>query len=147
MQLFKKKYCCYTILYNLQVQNTVIHVFLHFLLQSFTMLCQFLLYSTVTQSLSLCHTYMYIHTRISLISSPIMFYPKRLNTVPCATQQDLTSLLIHSKCNSLYILTPNSQSIPLPPAPPSNHKSALHVFFFFFCDSQFLKDILHLQLL
>ena len=29
-----------------------------------------------------------------------------------------TSLLIHSKSNSLYLLTPSSQSIPVPPPPP-----------------------------
>ena len=41
-----------------------------------------------------------------------MVYPKRLDRVPCIPRP---SLLIHSKCNSLHLLTPNSQSIPLPP--------------------------------
>ena len=35
-------------------------------------------------------------------------------------------LLIHSKCNSLRLLTPNSQSIPFP-SPLGNHTSFLHV--------------------
>ena len=32
-------------------------------------------------------------------------------------QYSRTSLLIHSKCNSVHLLTPNSQSLPLLPAP------------------------------
>ena len=36
-------------------------------------------------------------------------------------------MLIHYKCYSLHLLAPNSQSIPLPPLPPSNHKSVLHI--------------------
>ena len=37
-----------------------------------------------------------------------------------------TLLFIHSKCNSLHLLTPNSQSVPLPPPLPfGNHKSVL----------------------
>ena len=39
-----------------------------------------------------------------------MVYPRRLVIIPCA-------LLVHSKRNSLHLLTPNSQSIPLPPPP------------------------------
>ena len=38
-----------------------------------------------------------------------------------------TSFLIHSKCNSWHILTPNSQSILLPPIPIGNHMSILYV--------------------
>jgi len=49
----------------------------------------FLLHSKVTQS----HIHIYI---LFLISSPIRFYHKRLDTGPCRT-----SLLIHLKCNSL----------------------------------------------
>ena len=37
------------------------------------------------------------------------------------------SLFIHSKCNSLRLSTPNSQSFPFPPLSPGNHKSVLHV--------------------
>ena len=43
----------------------------------------------------------------------IMLYPKRMDIVPCAYSR--TSLLIHSICNSLHLLTPNTQPIPLPP--------------------------------
>ena len=47
------------------------------------MFCQFLLCSKVTQ------LYTYIYTYILfLILSSIMFYPKRLDIVPCAIQQD-----------------------------------------------------------
>ena len=42
-----------------------------------------------------------------------MFYPNRLNILPCAVHK--ISLLIHSKYNTLHLLTPNSQSIPIPP--------------------------------
>ena len=41
----------------------------------------------------------------------IMVYPRRLDIVPCAI--DRTLLFIHSKCNSLHLLTPNSLSIPV----------------------------------
>ena len=52
----------------------------------FTTLCQFLLYSKVSQS--------YIHIRHAdvctfLFLFSIMFYPKRLNIVPCAIEWDL----------------------------------------------------------
>ena len=41
-----------------------------------------------------------------------MFYHRILNIVPCAIHENLLS--IHSKHNSLYLPTPNSQFIPLP---------------------------------
>ena len=66
------------------------------------MLCQFLLYSKVTQS--------HIYTHSLSYSSPIMFYPKWLDIVPCVVRQDPTAY--HSKCNSLPLLTPNSLSTP-----------------------------------
>ena len=50
------------------------------------------------------------------------------------------SLLIHSKCNSLHLLTPDSQSIPLPPPLPWQ----LQVLFFaFLCSS--LDALLHME--
>ena len=52
----------------------------------------------------------------------IMVYPRRLDRVPCAR----TLLSIHSKCNRLHLLTPNSQSSLSPPHFPDNHKSVLH---------------------
>ena len=55
-----------------------------------------------------------------------MVYPRRLDKVLCAIQGTL--LIIHSKCNSLHLPTPNSQSIPLPlPLPLDNHQSVLYV--------------------
>ena len=51
-----------------------------------------------------------------LIFFSIMVYPRRLNIVPCAVQQDLS--VIHSKCHSLHPLTSTSPSIPLLPPPP-----------------------------
>ena len=66
------------------------------------MLCQFLLYSKVTQS--------HIYTHSLSYSSPIMFSPKWLYIVPCVVRQDPTAY--HSKCNSLHLLTSNSLSIP-----------------------------------
>ena len=58
----------------------------------FRMLCQFLLYSIVTQPY--IHTYIYVWIYIYIyilvfILSSITFYPKRLNIVPCAVQWDL----------------------------------------------------------
>ena len=107
---------------------------------------QFMLYSIVTQSLSLSlshthtrlgHTYihkghyvcvcvciyiyiyiysMYIYI-LFLTLSFIMFYPKRMDIVPDIAQQDLNAYPL-SKCNSLHLLFPNSQFIPLPPPSP-----------------------------
>ena len=55
-----------------------------------------------------------------------MVYHKILDTVPCAIQHDLG--IYHLTCNTLYLLTPNSHSVSLPPPLPiSNHKSALFV--------------------
>ena len=77
----------------------------------FTVFSQF---STIQQSdpVSLpLPTNIYI---LFLTLSPIMLDNKGLDTVPSAIQQDL----IASKGNSVHLLTPNSQSIPLPPPPP-----------------------------
>ena len=63
------------------------------------MLYQFMLYSKVTQS------YIYIHTFPFLYYLPSWSIPVLYNG---------TSSIIHSKCNSLHLLTPNSQSMPLP---------------------------------
>ena len=43
-----------------------------------------------------------------------------------------TSLLIHSKCNSLHLPTPDSQSISLPLSP-GKHVSALRIYEICFC--------------
>ena len=70
------------------------------------MLCQFLLYSKVMQS------YIYMHSL-----SYIIFH-NNLSQETGYSSLCYTSLLIHSKCNSLHLLTPNSPSILLPPPPP-----------------------------
>ena len=44
----------------------------------------------------------------SSITSDLIYFPVLYSR---------TSVFIHSKCNSLHLLTPNSQSIPLPPLP------------------------------
>ena len=49
---------------------------------------------------------------------------------------------IHSKCNSLHLLTPNSQSLLLPPRPLGNHTSVLQVHDFLFCGKVYLCHIL-----
>ena len=69
----------------------------------FTMLCQFLLYSTVIQ--------LYIHPFFFTFFS-IMVYHKTLNIVLYSR----TLLFIHFLYNSLHLLIPNSQSFP-PPTP------------------------------
>ena len=68
-----------------------------------------MLISAVQHSDSVIHIYTFFFIFFS-----IMVYPRILNIVPCATSRTL--LFIHSMCNSLHLLTPNSQSIP-PPHP------------------------------
>ena len=74
----------------------------------------------------------------------IMVYPRTLNTVPCALQEDLLS--IHSLLalsivivSSLHLLTPNFQSIPLPTLRSlGNRKSVLYVSLFLLCRQVYL---------
>ena len=55
-----------------------------------------------------------------------MVYPRMLNIAPCIYSGAL--LLIHSIYKSLPLLTPNSQSIPLPPSLPlEKHKSDVYI--------------------
>ena len=89
----------------------------------FTTLCQFLLYSKVTQN---THTYLYrymygyidIHTYIHSLFYIIVHHGLSQETrhSSLCNIYSRTSLLIHSKCNSLYLLTLNSPSILLPPS-------------------------------
>ena len=88
------------------------------------------------------HTYIYksIFLKLSSIMSP----HKWLAIVPCAIQQNLI-WLIHSKCNCLRLLTPNSQSIPLPPSPPRQPQvyfPSPWVCFFFSCGKAHLWYLL-----
>ena len=79
------------------------------------MLLQFLLYSKVTPSYINIHSFSHI----------IFHHVLAQETIPVLYSR--ISLFIHSKCNSLHLLTPNSQSIPLPPPHLGNHKSVLYV--------------------
>ena len=57
----------------------------------------------VTQSFIYTHTHTHTHTYIYilfLIVSSIMFYPKRLDIVPCAVHEVLMFFLINNKVNN-----------------------------------------------
>ena len=73
----------------------------------FTMLCQFLLYSKVTQSYIYTHAYTCIF--FFWYCLPSCYITSDWTQFPVLYNK--TSFLIHSKCNSLHLLTPNSQSI------------------------------------
>ena len=77
------------------------------------MLCQFLLYSKVTQS------YIYIHTNTFFFSYylPLCSIPREWIQFPVLYSRN--SLLIHSKCNGLHLLTPNSPHPIYATLPPS----------------------------
>ena len=90
----------------------------------------FLLYSMVTQ----------LHIHVFIIFSPIiMFHCKWLNIVLSATQQDLIANPFQKQWFAL--LTPNSQSIPLPPLPLGNHKFIFQVHMIFFSVERFIFAI------
>ena len=87
-----------------------------------TVLCQFLLYSIVTQSLTHTHTHTHTQThththrdthRHTLFSHTIFHH-----VLSQEIGYNRTSWLIHSKCNSLHLPTPNALSIPFPPLSP-----------------------------
>ena len=65
--------------------------------------------------------------------------PRRFNRVPCAIQQDPTD--IHSTCNSLHLLTPNSKSIP-PPPPWQPQVCSLCLWVFFCSVDRFICAVL-----
>ena len=71
---------------------------------------------SLSLSLSLTHTHTHTHTHSFSYYLPSWSIPRDWMWFP--VQYSRTSLLIHSKCNSLRLLTPNSPSIPLPPPPP-----------------------------
>ena len=88
----------------------------------FTVLCQSLLYSKVTQ--------WYTHINFLKHSFRLRFFTGYWIQFPILY---IGTLLTHFKCNSLFLPTPiacmyQSQSIPLPPfLPLGNHKSVLYV--------------------
>ena len=88
--------------------KTIILLFKNFILLKYswcTMLCSFLLYSKVIQ------LYIYIHS--FSYSFPLWFITGYWIQFPVLYSRAL--LFIHALHNSLHLLTPNSQSIPLPP--------------------------------
>ena len=105
-------------LYNVTCQ---LYFFLNlFLLGNswFTVFSQFRLYSIKWPS------YMYVYTLFLMVFHHVLSQEARYSSL----WYSRTSLLIHSKCNSLHLLAPNSPSIPLPsPLLLGNHKSALYV--------------------
>ena len=77
------------------------------------MFCQF---STVQQSDLVTNTHTHIHSFSQIILHHALSQVTRYSS-QCYTAGSLC-LSIHSKCNSLHLLTPDSQSISLPPPPP-----------------------------
>ena len=90
----------------------------------FPIFYQFLLYSKETwlYILTYIHTYIYTYIYIYslfLILSSITFRLKwSSDWLEIPELHGRTALLIHSKCNSLHLLTPNCPSLPLPPPSP-----------------------------
>ena len=88
----------------------------------FTVFRQFLLYSQVTQSC--ISIYIYINFFFLTLSSYVLSQVTRYSYL-CYNSR--ISLLIHSKCISLHLLTPNSQSILFPTPPSRQPESVLQV--------------------
>ena len=86
----------------------------------FTVFCRFLLYSKMTQSY--VSISIYIHT-----SSHIIFYQGLSEEIIYSSlSYTVTLLFIHSKFNSLDLLSPNSEN--LHSLPLGNHKSVLYIY-------------------
>ena len=83
----------------------------------------FLLYSKINQS----HVCIHSFSHIILHHAPSQL---TRNSFQCYTGFLCLSI---SKCNYLHLLSPHSQSIPLPSCPLGNHKSDLQVHEFLFC--------------
>ena len=88
------------------------------------MLCQFLLQSKVTQS------YIYIHYFSHTIFHHVLSQEGGHSFLCCTMSR--TSMLIHSKCNSLALPALNSQSIPPshPPWQPQVYSLSVSLFLF-----------------
>ena len=84
--------------------------FKNFLLQ---LIYNVLSISAVQQSDPVLYTH--THTHILFLTLSIMFHHNYWTQFPVL--QHRISLVIHSKWNSLHLLTPNSKSIPHPPLP------------------------------
>ena len=90
----------------LQIFSLIYAVFILFLNLSIVDLQHWAHLCCTTKWLS--YTRIYFHFFIFFSS---MIYPRKLDIVPVLYSKTL--LFIQSKCNSLYLSTPNSQSIPL----------------------------------
>ena len=82
------------------------------------MLCQFLLYSKVTQSYIHTYIYIYIYIYTFFFSYYLPSCSNSRDWIQFPVLYSRTSLLIHSKCNTLHLQTPNSQSLPSSPLSP-----------------------------
>ena len=85
-------------------------IYLFFYYSCFTLFCQFLLYSKMTQSCIYTHTHSFSYTIFHHGLSQMIGYSSSI--------QYSRILFIHSKCNSLHLPTPNSSSNPLLPLSP-----------------------------
>ena len=97
------------------LKNSFIYLFI-LKYSSFTMLCQFLVYSKVIQ--------LYIYTFFFIFFS-IMVYYRTLNIVPCAIQQDLVVYPFY-----IYQFASANSKFPIHPSPTislGNCKSVLNV--------------------
>ena len=104
------------------------------------MFCQFLLHSKLP---SLTHKHTHTHTHI------LFFNLSCSNTseyIKFPVLYSRFSLFIHSKCNSLCLLIPDSISIPIPPPPSWQPQSVLQVQEFLFCGKFHLWYILDSRL-
>ena len=114
--------CCHIFQFWREAGNLIFFLFLkknYFI--EVELVYNVVLISGVQQSDSVIHICTFFFIFFS-----VMVHHRILNIVPCAISRTL--LFIHSLCNSLHLLIPNSQSTPLPPPLPlGNHKSVLYV--------------------
>ena len=99
-------------------------IYLFFYYSCFTLFCQFLLYSKMTQSCIYTHTHSFSYTIFYHGLSQMIGYSSSI--------QYSRILFIHSKCNSLHLPTPNSSSnphLPLSPLQPQVCSPCLWVCF------------------
>ena len=138
-------------------QRSVLFIFLFFGYSCFIM-CQFLLYRKVTQSMKyVCvhiqylyislFTYLSIYVSIYFVSCYLPSWSSPEVWIEFPVLDSRTPLLIHSQCHSLHLLTPTSPPSPLPlsPIPPLATTSLFSTSFFsmgrFTCGSDGIPGI------
>ena len=95
------------------------------------MLCQFLLYSKVTQSYLCMYEYVYTQThRPFLILLSILGYPKRLDIVPCASVKKGSNIL---SIHTMHLLNLFKACYTFNPGSLRNRTFSLDVAHFFVC--------------